>query len=170
MGLQAELDFVEACIHETMRLKPVAPLIGLQALRDTVVGDIAIPAGMVIINVMRRDSVSDSHLPRAASFEPERWLAEGSAGQSTSAKRTSMPFGAGPRICPGRYMALLEMKLAMAVLLGRFDIQSVDTADGQPAREKLQLAMSPVGLRLRLAQRPGDVQWNEPRRPFQAGA
>jgi cytochrome P450 len=47
-------------------------------------------------------------------------------------------------------MALLEMKLAMAVLLGRFDIQSVGTADGQPAREKLSFTMTPVGLRLRL--------------------
>ena len=153
----AGLDFVEACIHETMRLKPVAPLIGLQALRDSVVGDVAIPAGMVIINVMRRDSVSDSHVPRAADFEPERWLADGpasaAAGHTTSAKRTSMPFGAGPRICPGRYMALLEMKLAIAVLLGRFDILTVDTADGLPAKEKLQLAMSPVGLRLRLSER-----------------
>jgi cytochrome P450 len=160
-----ELDFIEACIHETMRLKPVAPLIGLQALRDTVVGDVAIPAGMVIINVMRRDSVSESHLPRAANFEPGRWLADSAPGAaaglatglSTTARRTSMPFGAGPRICPGRYMALLEMKLAMVVLLGRFDIQSVGTADGQPAREQLKLAMAPVGLRMRLRERSGEA-------------
>jgi cytochrome P450 len=70
----AQLDFVEACAHETMRLKPVAPLIGLQALRDTVVGDVQLPAGGVVFNVMRRDSVSDQHLQRAAAFEPERYL------------------------------------------------------------------------------------------------
>ena len=150
----AELDYVEACAHETMRLKPVAPIIGLQALRDTVLGDVMIPAGGVIINVMRRDSVSESHMPRAAAFEPERWLADGHPGAAAaSAKRTSMPFGAGPRICPGRYMALLEMKLAMAVLLGRFDIQAVDTADGQPARELLKFTMTPLGLRMRLRER-----------------
>jgi cytochrome P450 len=108
----------------------------------------------VIINVMRRDSVSDVHTPRAASFEPQRWLEEGTAtAGATSPKRTSMPFGAGPRICPGRYMAMLEMKLAIAVLLSRFDIQMVDTADGLPAREKLSLAMAPVGLRMRLKAR-----------------
>jgi cytochrome P450 len=147
----AALDYVEACCHETMRLKPVAPLIGVQALRDTVVAGVAVPAGTVVINVMRHDSVSDTHVPRAASFEPERWLAEGSAAAAAAnVKRISMPFGAGPRICPGRYMALLEMKLAMAVLLGRFDIESVGTTDGQPARERMSFTMTPVGLRLRL--------------------
>ena len=50
-------------------------------------------------------------------------------------------------------MAMLEMKLAIAVLLSRFDIQMVDTADGLPAREKLSLAMAPVGLRMRLKSR-----------------
>ncbi len=154
MDQLVELDFVEACIHETMRLKPVAPVIGLQALRDSVVGDVQIPKDAVIVNLMRRDSVSDAHTPNAARFEPERWLVDGTAGAiGTHPKRTSMPFGAGPRICPGRYMAMLEMKLAAAVLLSRFDIQMVDTADGLPAREKLNLAMAPVGLRMRLKSR-----------------
>jgi cytochrome P450 len=64
-----------------------------------------------------------------------------------------MPFGAGPRICPGRYLALLEMKLAMAVLLGRFDLVSVDTPDGGEAREHLSFTMVPVGLSMRLRER-----------------
>jgi cytochrome P450 len=65
------LDYIEACAHETMRLRPVAPLIALQALRDTVVGDVAITKGTVVINVMRHDSVSDRHVPNAA----YRWAA-----------------------------------------------------------------------------------------------
>ena len=64
-----------------------------------------------------------------------------------------MPFGAGPRICPGRYLALLEMKMAMATLLGRFDIADVATADGAEPREQLSFTMAPVGLRLRLRER-----------------
>ncbi|MDM0014470.1 cytochrome P450 [Variovorax sp. J22P168] len=147
----AQLDYIEACAHETMRLKPVAPILALQAERDTTIGDVAVPAGTVVIDLMRRDSVSDSHLPNAAAFDPDRWLADGPASAiAGSAKRTSMPFGAGPRICPGRYLALLEMKMAMAQLLGRFDIEGVDTPDGLPAREHLSFKMTPVGLRLRL--------------------
>lgn len=159
----AELHFVEACAHETMRLRPVAPIIALQALRDSVVADVQVPKGTVLINVMRHDSVSDQHLPRAMAFEPERWLADGSAGagaaaansanSANSAKRVSMPFGAGPRMCPGRYLALLEMKMAIATLLTHFDIEKIFTDDGQPAAERLQFAMMPVGLRMRLSMR-----------------
>jgi cytochrome P450 len=149
----ARLDFIEACAHETMRLKPVAPLLVVQALADTTLADVQVPAGMVVTTVMRRDSVSDAHVPRAAAFEPERWLGAGEGGAAAlagSARRISMPFGAGPRICPGRYLALLEMKMAMATLLGRFDVESVDTPDGQMAAEKLAFAMAPVGLTMRL--------------------
>lgn len=150
----ARLDFVEACAHETMRLKPVAPQLPLQALRDTTLGDVAVPAGLVVFALLRRDSVDDAFVAHAAAFEPERWLTDGGPGQAAaSARRTSMPFGAGPRICPGRYLALLEMKLAMAVLLGRFDLVSVDTPDGAEAREHLSFTMAPVGLSMRLRER-----------------
>lgn len=148
------LDYVEACAHETMRLKPVAPLLPLQALRDVRLSDVLVPAGRMVVSLMRHDSVSDQHLPRAAAFEPERWLAPAGdaapALQAGSAKRISMPFGAGPRICPGRYLALLEMKMAMATLLGRFEITDVATRDGRPPRENLAFTMAPVGLLMRL--------------------
>ena len=150
----AQLDYVEACMHETMRLKPVAPTIPLQALRDTTIGDVKVPAGHIVMTLMRHDSISERHVPQAASFQPERWLGEGAPGtMAQNAKRISMPFGAGPRICPGRYLAMLEMKMAMAMLLSQFELQSVDTPDGQEARENLQFTMTPVGLRMRLKMR-----------------
>lgn len=148
------LEYVEACAHETMRLKPVAPLLGLQTLHETTIGDVQVPAGVMVFALMRRDSVSDAFIPRAAAFDPARWLVAGGARQAASAaKRISMPFGAGPRICPGRYLALLEMKMAMAMLLNHFDIEGVDTPDGGEAKEQLSFTMMPLGLRLRLRAR-----------------
>jgi cytochrome P450 len=64
-----------------------------------------------------------------------------------------MPFGAGPRICPGRYLALTEIKTALAVLLGGFELIDVGTADGREPAERLQFAMAPVGLTMRLRER-----------------
>ncbi|NCT85277.1 MAG: cytochrome P450 [Comamonadaceae bacterium] len=145
------LDFVEACAHETMRLRPVAPINTMQAVHDTQVGDVRVPAGMIVMAVMRRDATSERHLPHAAAFDPDRWLLD--AKQAGAAKRLSMPFGAGPRICPGRYLALMEIKLACALLLRQFDIAAVDTPDGRAPRELLQLAMGPVGLSMRLRPR-----------------
>ena len=147
----ARLEYIEACAHETMRLRPVAPQQGLQALRDTVLGDVQVRQGTVVFVIMRRDSVSEQHVPNAASFDPERWLnGDGAAPSVNPAKRISMPFGAGPRICPGRYLALLEIKMAMAALLGHFDIDAVETPDGREPKEVLQIAMAPAGLTMRL--------------------
>jgi cytochrome P450 len=146
-----QLNFMEACINETMRLKPVTPWVVLGALRDTTIGDVAIPKDTGVICAMRYDGISENHIPNATAFEPDRWFKDNPAEQhSIHAKRLSMPFGAGPRICPGRYLALLEIKMAMAILLGRFDIQSVDTPDGQEAQERLSFVMTPVDLTMRL--------------------
>ena len=144
----ADLEFIEACIHETMRLKPVGPQLPLQANADVLVGDVQVPRGTIVINLLRRDSVREDLVPQASRFEPERWLQS-----DNPAKRSSTPFGAGPRICPGRYLAMLEMKIAMTVLLGHFDIDYVGTADGRPPQERLSFAMMPVGLQMRLRTR-----------------
>jgi len=148
------LAFIEACCHETMRLKPVLPLNVAQARRDTVVAGVQVPAGTGLLFTMRPGALDARHFPLPQQFDPDRWLEGGAAaGAISTAKRVSMPFGAGPRICPGRYLALLEMKMVMATLLARFDIDGVTTPDGLDAQEHLAMTMAPVGLTLRLRAR-----------------
>jgi len=148
------LAFVEACAHETMRLKPVAPVIMGEAVRDTVVAGIEVPAGQLVMCLMRPGATDERHFPGAQAFDPARWLADAApARAAASAKRVAMPFGAGPRLCPGRYLAMLEMKMVIAMLLGGFEVESVSTPDGGEVREYLALTMAPVGLRLRLRPR-----------------
>jgi cytochrome P450 len=154
MAQAAELDFLEACTHETMRLKPVAPILPLQAQVDTVVAGVAVPAGTVVILMLRAAAQSTGHFSEPQHFQPERWLGEGGADAS-AAKRASMPFGAGPRICPGRYLALLEMKMVLATLLAGFEIEAVTAPGGGLAEERLSFTMAPVGLQMRLRSRPG---------------
>lgn len=150
----ASLDYLEACAHETMRLKPVAPFQVIEALRDTVIGGVRVPAGTGVWCLMRGDSVSERHFPNPEVFDPQRWLTGGSPGQvASSSKRVSMPFGAGPRVCPGRFLALLEIKMAMAMLLAHFDITDVTTPDGGEAVEQMAFTMMPVGLRMSLRER-----------------
>jgi len=151
----AELEYGVACAHEAMRLKPVGPFLVLQAARDTVAGQVFLPAGTLVLLLMRPAAVDERYFPEPQAFRPERWLAhDASAATFSSAKRIAMPFGAGPRMCPGRYLALAEIKMVMAMLLACFEIDAVSTPDGSDAREKLAFTMSPVGLKMRLRSRP----------------
>jgi cytochrome P450 len=144
------LPYLDACINETMRLKPVAPILMLEPTRDTKLGELEVPAGILIMCLMRAGATDERRFPHAQAFDPNRWLSGVSA---TSSKRAAMPFGAGPRLCPGRYLAILEMKMVMAMLLSQFEIQSVTTPDGGEAKEHLAFTMSPIGLQLKLTPR-----------------
>jgi cytochrome P450 len=119
----------------------------LQPLHDTVVSGVELPKGTLLMCLMRAGATDERRFADARTFDPERWLSGTSA---SSSKRVSMPFGAGPRLCPGRYLALLEMRMVSAMLLSGFDIQSVTTPDGREAEEHLAFTMYPVGLRLKL--------------------
>ncbi|HEX2541683.1 MAG TPA: cytochrome P450 [Caldimonas sp.] len=147
------LHYVEACANETMRLKPVAPSIVIQALRETRIGDVRVPAGTLVWGALRSDSLEERHFPDPERFLPERWLDGQPQRSASSASRVSMPFGAGPRVCPGRHLAMTEMKMALAVLLGGFDIDSVSTASGAEPAERLSFTMAPEPLRMRLSER-----------------
>ena len=149
----AALPFVEACANETMRLKPVAPMLVLQAAHDTTLADVRVPAGTMVWAAMRADSLKNEHFDDASAFRPERWLDAEAGPRATSANRIAMPFGAGPRVCPGRQLAMLEMKMAMAALLLAFDIDSVATHDGTAPKEKMAFAMGPEPLTMHLRAR-----------------
>ena len=144
-----QLEFVEACVHETMRLKPVAPVLAQQAARDTTLGGISLPAGTQCILLMRAPAMDAKHFRHPAAFDPDRWMRD----EAASTKRIAMPFGAGPRMCPGRYLALLEIKMAIATLLGSFDLVSVSPADGGKVGERLAFTMTPTPLAMRLRPR-----------------
>lgn len=147
-----QLDQIEACANEAMRLKPVAPVNMTQAGEDTVVDGVQVPKGTMVACMMRPGGLRAQHFEAPERFDPQRWLGEGRHSIST-AKRVVMPFGAGPRICPGRYLALAEIKIVAAMLLANFELAFVGTADGAPPQERLALTMAPVGLRMQLRRR-----------------
>jgi cytochrome P450 len=145
------MPYLQACIDETMRLKPVAPMIFVQVGRDTTVGDVAVPEGSLLALLMRCGPLDERYFPDATRFDPARWSdAARPEAEQSPAKRLSMPFGAGPRLCPGRYLALLEIKMVMSMLLASFDLERVEGLDGREVRERMDFTMAPAPLRMRL--------------------
>ena len=149
------LDWLEACLHEAMRLRPVAPLIFVETQRETTLAGMPLRKGAIVFCVMRKPALDTATLGSdAAEFRPARWLDGGSEG-TRALNRAAMPFGAGPRLCPGRYLALVEMKMVLSLIARNYRLVDVGTASGEPPAERLAFAMFPVGLRMQLAPRPG---------------
>ncbi len=148
------LEYASAVVKETLRLKGAAPLMFYEPLADTVIGDIAVPAGTLIVTLTRAAANTEEHFSNPQAFVPERWL-DGQAGRPAQHDaRAAMPFGSGPRICPGRALALLECSMVAAMVVRHFDVQWVDT--GTPVGERFDFTMRPDHLRIRLVPRSRD--------------
>ncbi len=138
------LTYAGAVANETMRLRPVAPMLFLQTNVATTVGDLQVPAQTPVAVLMRPPAVDARNFERPTAFLPERWTAPSGAHEPSA----HIPFGSGPRLCPGRTLALLEMKVVLATLYRNFDVERDGAASG--VREQFSFTMSPVGLRVRL--------------------
>lgn len=143
------LRYGAAVLRESMRLKPVVPLIGVEPLADTKVAGVLIPAGTKVWLLTRYAGLHDSGVERSPEFDPERWLEEDG---SAPGQQGFLAFGAGPRFCPGRNLAFLESKAAMGTIARNFEVDPDPAAP--PAAERLSFTMIPDGLRVRLRRRP----------------
>jgi cytochrome P450 len=137
----------EGVLRESMRLKSVAPINAAEPLADTEVAGIAMPAGTRLLFLTRKAGLRDVEC--APEFRPERWLDDPDIAPPD--QKSFLTFGAGPRFCPGRNLAFLEAKTALAMIARNFEI-SLDPTAG-PVTEVLGFTMSPKNLRVRLRER-----------------
>jgi cytochrome P450/nitrite reductase/ring-hydroxylating ferredoxin subunit len=144
------LHVASAVANEALRLRPVAPFAGASANVDTSLGEYFIPKGTTILLLFRPEAVEPTNFADPLAFKPERWLDAPSGPHNPSAQ---IPFGSGPRMCPGRSLALLEMKTLLSMMYKCFDVERAGRAED--VTELFGFTMSPVGLRVRLRPRSG---------------
>jgi cytochrome P450/nitrite reductase/ring-hydroxylating ferredoxin subunit len=140
------LAYATAVANEAMRLRPVAPTFFFEPLRDVVIGEVAVPKGTTIILLSRPPVLDAARFEDPNAFVPERWIPGTRTGPHDAAAH--IPFGSGPRICPGRSLALLEMRVVLASLYRNFEVERV--GDAADVKEVTAFTMMPVGLRVRL--------------------
>jgi cytochrome P450 len=123
------LAFSDALLREAMRLKSAAPLLFFEALEDTSVAGIDMPRGSRLVCLSRYADAA-----ARPSFDPDR------------EDKRALNFGAGPRFCPGRNLALLEARAAIATLAHGFEI-SLDPG-AAPVEERFGFTMAPSALQV----------------------
>jgi cytochrome P450 len=118
-GTGAE-EQVEATIVETMRSRPVIPLIGRRVTVPWQLGEHGVPAGtaiaMSILLVHHREDL----YPDPFQFRPERWL------DRKPGTYEWLPFGGGIRRCLGAALAMAEMRVVLEAMARRLDLEADD--------------------------------------------
>ena len=117
------LGYTVQVLHEALRLCPPAAVTGRMAMRDIEVDGYRAEAGtMLIVGIyaLHRDSALWDH---PLVFDPDRFSPQNSDGRD---RWQYLPFGAGPRSCIGDHFAMLEATLALATIIRRAEIQSLD--------------------------------------------
>jgi cytochrome P450 len=144
----ARLGLFDGVAFEAMRMRPVAPLNFLEANEHTELGGIEVPKGTPVFLMTRPATLDDANYQDAKAFKPERWMGKRESAREGHSARAFMQFGAGPRFCPGRYLATLEMKMVLATLARNFAIEYAE--DPGITQEVFAFTMMPSRLRLRL--------------------
>ena len=118
-----ELERIEMCFKEAMRLNAPVPAIPRRAIREFVFGNHRIPAGTQIgVNPMLTHRLPEIW-PDPDRFDPTRFTAENSKGRH---KYAWVPFGGGAHMCLGLHFAYLQAKAFFYQLLGDFRITAAD--------------------------------------------
>lgn len=139
------LPLHEQVILETLRLYPPAATIGREALQADEIAGYPIPRGAIVVMsqwVVHRDP---RFFPDPDRFHPQRWTPE---FRRQLPRLAYFPFGGGQRVCIGEAFAMLEARLALAVLLARHRLQPVDPAELQVYAAITLRPKRPVRLRI----------------------
>ena len=147
--LNSKLKYIEAVTNESLRFRPVAPIILHEAIRDTVIEGYEIKSGQMILTQHRHNALNDKYFTNAKSFKPERWLKESRCPVHNTDAFT--PFGSGPRYCPGRNLAILEIKNVIAMLFKNFEVELVTPAND--VKEIMAFTMMASEFKVRLKKR-----------------
>jgi cytochrome P450 len=116
------LCYMQQVLDETLRLYPSVFMLARQPMADQVLGGYTIRAGSVVFVspwVLHHDP---SRWPDPERFDPERFAPAGPHGgtEHDRARFGYIPFGAGPRLCIGKHLALMEAKLVLATVAQRY--------------------------------------------------
>jgi len=96
-----------------------------------------VPAGTIIVLLLRMVGLDPAVFPDAGHFTPARWL------QPDADRTYLVPFGSGPRMCVGRPLAMQELKMITTMVARNFTAARTTTT---AVEERLEFSMRPLNF------------------------
>ncbi|TSN30208.1 Cytochrome P450 2J6 [Bagarius yarrelli] len=118
MADKANMPYTNAVLHEVQRKGDIVPLnMARVATKDTTLGGYYVPKGTIMIANLSSVLHDKNEWTKPDTFNPEHFLdSEGNFRR----KDAFIPFSAGKRMCPGEYLARMELFLFFTCLLQKF--------------------------------------------------
>ncbi|CAG8746706.1 14685_t:CDS:2 [Cetraspora pellucida] len=125
-----ELQYCDAVIKEVNRHNPVAFMIGRVSTESDNVGGYEWPEGTVFQMYFGSIMKSKNYWTDPEKFDPDRFYKVEESDKYLLEKKkiqnTYSMFGGGIRMCPGRKLAIIELKCLMTLIYRNYDIDLVD--------------------------------------------
>jgi cytochrome P450 family 135 len=129
--------YLEATIHETMRSRPVIPIIGRRVTVPWQLGEYRMPAdSSILMSILLLHHREDVY-PDPFAFRPERFVGR------KPGTYTWIPFGGGIRRCLGAALAMAEQRVVLGAIARRTDLEAADPRP-EHARHR-NVTMTPAG-------------------------
>jgi cytochrome P450 len=120
----ADLRYTRQVIEESMRITPPGWIISRSTIQEDQMGELKIPPRSMIWISPYLIHHHPEFWPDPERFDPERFAPQ-NAEQIKKASKDGyyIPFSAGPRVCTGKNMAMIECLLIVAMTLQKFEVR-----------------------------------------------
>lgn len=129
--------YMDAVIQETLRLRPVFPMVARAVKEPIELGGYAIPPGVTVMPAIALIHRRPDIYPDPDEFRPERFLDRQPGTYSW------IPFGGGVRRCLGASFAMLEMRIVLTVLLSRVRVSAPESEPEPELPKRRVIALPP---------------------------
>jgi cytochrome P450 len=143
-----ELAYTRRVVDEVLRLYPPAPFLSRRAVEEDTISGYRIPANHVVWPNIWASHRHPQYWDRPEVFDPDRFSQE---HPDPGVGQAYFPFGAGPHLCIGNGLALVEAPLLLAMIVQRYQLRP---ASPHPVEPVMTLTVRPRGgLPLRIERR-----------------